>query len=361
MPALFCYLTEHPRVRKLCILLIGFVLSLVVFFIFLRRPGINTDSRASVVDMVRGRAWKPFAYRTLLPSAARLLSGIVPASLEARVRKSVEETPALSSWFERLEWDPHHAVEYAAVSLLIYLFLVGFAIAFRYLVAALYDGPVLLIEASPLVALAFLPSMFRHANHIYDTPSLFFFTLGLALMARRKWRWFLLCFVLACVNKETTILQTLVFYVHFRHDERMGRARFRRLLGMQLAIFVAIKVSLTVVFWHNSGTFVECHLVRNIVFLPPAQLWSTLSYFIVGLFVVYHWSDKPRLLRDATWILLPLVVFTFFLGFFDELRDLYEAYPVVVLLAMQSAAALVDVRMTPIEPGGASPEARHHH
>ena len=55
--------------------------------------------------------------------------------------------------------------------------------------------------------------------------------------------------------------------------------------------------------------------------------------FLLALpLLVHRWSAKPLFLRRALWIAVPLLVLTFGLGFFDELRDYYEVYPVLVLL-----------------------------
>jgi hypothetical protein len=53
--------------------------------------------------------------------------------------------------------------------------------------------------------------------------------------------------------------------------------------------------------------------------------------------------EKPALMRDALWILLPLLVTCMLWGFFDELRDYYEGFPILVMLAAPTVAGLMGV------------------
>ena len=171
---------------------------------------------------------------------------------------------------------------------------------------------------------------------------MFLFTLGLGLLVRRRWRLFLVVFVLACLNKETTILLTLVFAIHFRRPASLPRAAYRGLLLAQLAIFAVLKTGLYVLYRDNPGAFVEAHFPQhNLDVLKAYPLATVFGWCGVALLVAYRWPEKPAFLRDALWIALPLVVLTFFLGYLDELRDYYEAYPIVLLLILHSVGRIV--------------------
>jgi hypothetical protein len=56
-----------------------------------------------------------------------------------------------------------------------------------------------------------------------------------------------------------------------------------------------------------------------------------------------RWAQTPRFLRTALWVLPVLVGLTLFLGYLDELRDYYEAFPVVVLLIAHGVARVMGV------------------
>jgi hypothetical protein len=61
--------------------------------------------------------------------------------------------------------------------------------------------------------------------------------------------------------------------------------------------------------------------------------------------VSHRWFEKPLFLRHSLWILPVLVATCFFFGWLDELRDYYEAYPIVFLLMIYSAGRLVGIKI----------------
>jgi hypothetical protein len=64
--------------------------------------------------------------------------------------------------------------------------------------------------------------------------------------------------------------------------------------------------------------------------------WAMLAALIFG-----HWQEKPPILRDGLLTtLVPLVAACALFGFLDELRDYYEAYPIVVALVAPEVARL---------------------
>ena len=150
----------------------------------------------------------------------------------------------------------------------------------------------------------------------------------------------MIVFILGCLNKETAILLTLLYAVHYR--QRMDKAEFKKLLLLQVFIFLFIKSMLTVIFIHNPGTVVEFHLFDHnlqLLGLYPAKtiaLWMGIAAVVMTL-LFHHWSDKPQFLRDGIWICIPLVCCILLFGFVDELRDYYEIYPIIILLVFPFA------------------------
>ena len=53
-------------------------ISLYVLIAFVKLPPINGDEQSMFSEMVYGTAWKPFAYRTLLPTSVRIISEVIP-------------------------------------------------------------------------------------------------------------------------------------------------------------------------------------------------------------------------------------------------------------------------------------------
>jgi len=323
------------------------VLSLVVLAWFLWRPGIEGYGYATVPDLVYGRAWKPYVYRVLLPGTVRLLAAALPDQTRARVSAWLAEQPALGIRALMSGWDQAHLLEYLIAVVLMYLCLCGFLWSLRELLTALYRVAERVRDVFTLVVLAGLPLFFRYHNYPYDFPTLFLFTLGLSLLLRQSWRWFFPVYVLACLNKETTILLTLVFALHFRREQRMSREQFSNLLTAQVVIFVVVKLGLAAVFRDNPGSFVALQGTRhNLDLLGALSLPAVFGWCGVALLLFYRWSEKPLFLRRALWIVVPLVGLTFFLGYLDELRDYYEAYPVVALLLLHSVSRLWGLRIT---------------
>jgi hypothetical protein len=217
-----------------------------------------------------------------------------------------------------------------------YLSLAGFFFAFRYLFKAVYEAPGKLLDLTSLVALLGLPIMFKYTSFIYDFSTLFLFTLGLALMARKKWTSFLAVYTLACFNKETTILLTMLYVIYFYCilAIRLEKPAFIKCLSAQISIYIIARAILNFFFYDNPGTFLLGTvgvLAKHNLSMSPYSI-EALAYLFIALMVLYKWEEKPLFLKCGLWILPPLVVLCLFFGFLDELRDYYEAYPIVLLL-----------------------------
>ena len=324
----------------------------VVFAIFLHPPGLNRTRRATFVAMVEGTAHRPFAYRVLLPMTVRLVRTVTPSVVRQSLDDSIGGTDLVRHAFGKLGWEEDYFFEYATALVLMYASLVGFALSVRYLCTGLYEGPELVADLASLAAVVILPAIFGYCNYIYDFPALFLFTLGLALMVRRKWGVFLIVFLAGCLNKETAILLTVLYVIHFLKGRRMQRGLFVKLLVVQLAVFVMVKLGLHLALRSNPGAFVRFHLVdHNLRLLKPFSLPGVFTFLALVFVTFRKWSEKPEFLRHGIWIPVLLLVLTLFLGYLDELRDYYEAVPIVVLLATDTVAAACGVRLVNIQNG----------
>jgi hypothetical protein len=331
---------------RLVYLSLAVILSALVFGIFVYRPGINGYDRAMFADMVYGRAAKPFVYRTLLPTAVRVLASAIPAEARSRLNAWASQSPAIDNMFTILGWEREQLTEYFIALVLMYLCLWGFVRALGYLLDGVYEASERVRDVCVLVALLGLTQFFRYYSYLYDLPTLFLFTLGLGLMVRERWCPFLLVDALGCLNKETTILLTLVFAIRYYDRARLRRRAFWQLLLAQLAIFAASRAVLTAVFWNNPGSLFQVLFPRhNLDVLGAYPLAAVFGWCGVALLLAYKWRGKPRFLRQALWIVVPLVVLTFFFGYLDELRDYYEAYPIVLLLALHSIGKIAEFKV----------------
>jgi hypothetical protein len=331
-------------------LLLAYALAAGVMFVtWLFSRSINGRDCATLVEMVYGRACKPFVYRALLPILIRWGTAILPAAFRSFLSGSLAQGAPVQHLLATLQFEPQYLTEYLVGSLLMGSSLLGFLFALRDLVGSLYRTTSWWFrDALPPAALLALRYLIRYVNYVYDLPTLFLFTLGLALMLRRQWRAFLLVYALACLNKETTILLTLVFVIHFSHDAWLGRSRFVRLVLLQLGLFVAIKLALSWVFRANPGTFVELHLLDHNLdvlksFLLRPSFAAEAPWLGVLLLTFYQWPSKPAFLKHALWILVPIVAAMPLWGVLGELRVYYEAFPIVTLLVAHSLAHLVGI------------------
>jgi hypothetical protein len=133
---------------RVCYFAAAFLMAAFVFLIFIMKPGINIYARAMFGDMVHGEAYKPFVYRTLLPSLTGFLAGLVPTG----TRTAIESIP-----IRILNWEPELLTEYLIASLLMFLSLVGFFIALKYLFRGIFQAPDWFLDIVSLAALVGLP------------------------------------------------------------------------------------------------------------------------------------------------------------------------------------------------------------
>jgi hypothetical protein len=122
---------------------------------------------------------------------------------------------------------------------------------------------------------------------------------------------------------------------------------YYQLVAAQVIIFGAVKILLYTFFKNNPGGFVEFHLIdRNYLLFNGYSLVTFTTLLIILLSIFSKWNEKPKFLKDSLWIAFPLLILTLFLGFFDELRDYYEVFPVVVLLISFNIAKILGVELS---------------
>jgi hypothetical protein len=339
----------YNKLRKPIYYLLKALLTGCVLIIFVIFPGINDNKPSMFGDMVYGKASKPFVYRVLLPATVRVLSAPVPQTLRNTISNTIDDNISLNKLFKKLKWEKDLAVEYFFAMLIMFFSLWGFSFAVRYLFTLIYNASSWFADSVSVLALLGLPTMFQYTSFIYDFPLLFLYTLGLIFLFKQDWKKFLIIFLIGCINKETTILLTLVFYISYKSG--LKKELFNKLLIAQFAIFILVKGSLYFIFKNNPGTFIEFHLIdHNLRLLTGYDL--TLAAAVLGfvLLVFYKWNEKPNFLKTSLWMFIPLVVLTLFLGYLDELRDYYEVYPIVIIFIAHSIARILNVDFEPNIP-----------
>ena len=130
---------ENKSVYRIIIALI----SLYVLIAFVKLPPINGDEQSMFSEMVYGTAWKPFVYRTLLPTSVRIVSEVIPESMHISLTEKFESNHFLMLGLEKLKWESEFITEYLIAMVLMYLSLLGFVYAFRKLFDEIYTSPVM--------------------------------------------------------------------------------------------------------------------------------------------------------------------------------------------------------------------------
>jgi hypothetical protein len=325
------------------------VISLYVLIAFVKLPPINGDEQSMFSEMVYGTAWKPFVYRTLLPTTVRLVSGVIPEEVHNSLAEKVQSSHFSVLVLEKLKWESEFITEYLIAMVLMYYSLLGFVYVFRKLFDEIYSSPLWFKNIISFILLLAIPAMFQpnYSNYVYDFPALFLFTFGLLLLWQRKWNNFLVLFLISCFNKETTILLTLIFAIHFYKRDEISRRFYYKFITFQLIIFAAVKILLFILFKSNPGGFVEFHLIdRNYLLFNGYSLTTFVVLLIIFIMIFSRWNEKPKFLKDSLWIAVPLLILTLFFGFFDELRDYYEVFPVIFLLISLNLARILSAEVS---------------
>jgi len=265
------------------------------------------EPELGLIDLVNGAAPKPYIYRVLIPFTVRMLISIFPGV----------------------------AVKLTA-SLIMFLALVGFVFSLRYLVKAFWRISIPIDIAVLLSPFALAPLMIV-ANHIYDFGILFLFTLGLALLAHGRFKWFVVLFPFICLAKETAVLLTIFFAIFY--VRRLNWRTYLSTLFFQGFIYVTIKVALTFTFRDNPGGNIAYHVSEWLLALSISPVLLISFYGVLGIviaiLVVFYWKDKPLFLRYSVVVIVPILIFLHAIfGIPYELRVFYEVFPALYLLSI---------------------------
>jgi hypothetical protein len=321
----------------------GLLFSLVYVAVYLPNHWqVDGNHRASLSGMVEGTACRPFVFRRLLPMIVRGLR--VP--LSDRQMDRLEEK-MLDSRMIRALADPKRAnisrdylFEGVTVFALIYISLIGYAVVLGLFAYRMFPGCRPAVMLSPTVGILMLPPFFAF-HYLYDIPQLFLFSLGLYLIYREKMITFILVFTLGCLNKETSVLLLIPFWIHF-----FGKLPLPRLIGfsvLQVVIFLVIKLTLGEIYEDNPGNVMEIFIAYQWREMMHGFSRTTLVAVLGALFAVcYRWAEKPLFAREALWIGFPLLTLYFVGGCPGELRVFFELFPALTLLYTHSLLKALD-------------------
>ncbi len=258
--------------------------------------------------LVAGTASTPYQYRVLLP-------WLVRGALELRLI--------------RPEW------EMAVFAGIQTLALVALGFVFRRYLSRFIADPIL-ASVMALTLYAVLPfNYFNLPYYPYDIPSVLLFTIGLLLIYECRWSWFFPLFVVATLNRETSIFLAVVsLFVLF---DRYPRRTLAAIVGAQVAIWVAIKAFLWVLYqqnrWMGYGLY-QFQLKVNALTLLTYPIKGIIALATWGCLwlavVIWHRRIRDVQLKRTLWTVPVFIAGMMFAGFVIELRIYGEVLPIVL-------------------------------
>ena len=196
-----------------------------------------------------------------------------------------------------------------------------------------------------------------------DIPGILLFQLGLIALARDRLPVYYASFAIACFNRESAGFLAFVFLF-----TRIGVTPTRQILthvGAQAAVWIAIKITLQVVFSDQPGSFVNVMAWRNLLILQHLAVldWGpshTAIFTVFGgiyLLIPLAWRDQPVFLRRSLWVVVPYFAGMSVVGNLDELRSYGELIPVLTAPAAYAVCHQFGWTSPRTPQGSASPQA----
>ena len=249
---------------------------------------------------------------------------LVPLVLRALQESGLGERPGLT-----LE---------AGARLIDVVCVIGLFYALRALLSRFAAGvwPSILGAALGLYALPFLYVLPRAWPYWYpwDSPAVLFTTLGLLWIKDQRWAWYYWIFPFATLNRETTLFLILAFAL--TQFGRMKWLAYFQHIGVQIAIWVGIKLLLSRTFARNPGVgeYYADALKENLVSIQDPQMWITMSTLFGFLWiplVLLARHIRDSFARRALLVLPLFFAVSFCLAQCNELRIYGEMLPLVIL------------------------------
>jgi hypothetical protein len=362
-----CAQNLRPTVIRVLVLLLLY--STVASFAlseFIRYPGFGSmrpefGGERFFGDMVYGRAPQPYVNRVLVPWLVRAVEAVTAPTARAQLEEGVRHSLTTGG---KPAWLYQSPFEFVIAKNILLLFAIGFAFALWWLARLTLgvSGPA--ADVIPIVVLFALPGLYGYGSMLYDLPALSLFTLGLALVAARRFRLYALVFAICVLNKETGLLLTLVWVVTERRRRKLKHLALGA--GLQVGLWLLVRGLLVWFFRNNPGDAIGIHLFRNaqVLGVPgnwfrfrPVTDWLVLPMGFNLLYVIgfvgslFALKRASQFLKDAFWVVVPVIVLTWLFGNVDEMRVYYELLPIVVLVLFGGLYSLMGyaARPQPVE------------
>ncbi len=313
-----------PQKGRILYGVIALVVSAGVFLSYFSISGSWNFSPAAFPKMLSGTADRPYVYRQLIPIISKFTAWLIPQSV---VELSQKAPYILKNTINLLSQGvyPREAI---IAMILMYFCLVGFIFAERALLKQL-EYPQDAQQIIPIVlTILILPLTVFH-GYIYDLPQLFLFTLGLLLIVRKQWHFYLPILAITTLNKETSIFLIVIFALYFFRS--LSRKTYFILLIEQSIIYIFVHGLIVYLYRNNPGQLIywtiEFHIQEYSQY--PITFLITLLFLGSILFLVFRgWQYKPFFLQVSFSVFFMFLVLFFAAGREMEFRVFIDILPV---------------------------------
>jgi hypothetical protein len=186
--------------------------------------------------------------------------------------------------------------------------------------------------------------MYNYAalNPLYypsDIPAIFFFTVGVILILKRRWVWYYILFPIAVLNRESIAFLSiaLVFLLY----KKVPLVQLGIHAVVQCIIWLGIRLTLYHIFIDNPGhtfrfTYDENFWVLVSIFKGNLPLLARLLIFgLIWTLIPYGWKEIPSEIKRLFLVFIPFVIVIFTIGcFIDEIREYCEMNVVITAPAI---------------------------
>lgn len=301
--------------------------------------------RTSYESMMSGKAFKPFVYRQLVPQLTHAVLDVTPIAVAKSFNKAFDDfkydkryrgAHSLMPWLQKTFPDPERHYARFVSSVIIWLFLLGYMGLLYALGMSLYPNNRALALFAPFFGVYAFTSFGFQWQYLYDIPVLCLSAACFYCIYTQKYRAYLACFLLYCLNKETAVLSAIFFFVW--NLKRMEGKKFVVLMTLLGAIFVSVKMALTMHFANNAGVFLETNWFRmmNEDILGNANTAKIVNLCVLWFLITYGWKEKPEYLKTSL-VLVPVMILAYVLfGIPHEYRVFFDLHPPLVLLAVHT-------------------------
>jgi hypothetical protein len=183
---------------------------------------------------------------------------------------------------------------------------------------------------------------------MYDPSSVLLIPLAFLAMVKGRMRVYYLLFILAVLNKETSLLLIGFFAIYHWQNKPIKQ------LVLQALIYVGLTGWLRWMYADNAGGTVETHGMDNLHFLATPSIVLLTTWLKLGALAIVvgaHWKQREKVLRRCLILALVLVVPLWALfGRLAEIRGFLEGYFLFFLLAYPNLSAWLSSRSADSSP-----------